>query len=76
MEKNIWQEFDETMVDIETMLDLQEAGMPISTTAWRPFKAYLLAMNMLCNSMFKHSTYSKSDHLRHIRILNALNHID
>ena len=76
MEKNIWQEFDKTIVDIESMLKLQKAGMPISTKAWQPIKTYLLSMELLCNKMFKNDTYSECDYLRHIRILNALNHIN
>lgn len=76
MKKNIWQEFDKTIVDIEIMLELQNAGMPISTKAWRPLKTYLLSMEQLCNTMFSNATYSEYDHLRHIRILNALNHIN
>ena len=60
MKRNFWRNYDETIIAIKYMMELQEAGMYISAKAWKPFRDYLMSMDRFLNNKFEQGAYSDS----------------
>lgn len=71
-----WNNFDENMVEIKAIRQLQESGFKIPTSALAPFKEFLESMDLLCCTMLKCNTYNENVFVRHLQILNMLNYFN